>query len=319
MPLDVLSGDPSELRGYQVGFGVVRPFRAEAAVAVPVVTADLSYHNGVLTGTLTNQSEQALHSVALVFGTGVVTIAELAPGATVPVSVDVAGSTGFGTSLSERILGPQSPDGQRAREAYTRQAVLNQLTNYSDTLGGMGAPQQGPVILAWTGTPMLGVDTGASAQQEGDTLLVLPASASITGATVFPNSLLGRSLITSRANDATDQGTGYSLSRGSLVLEVRPTDLDGTFTPTALALATTQNVQQPLTGRGRILAADARHPAAVAGRSTHRATRRDVQPRHQRGRPARGAALRPRRRPLGRVPASRHVRVQGALAGALRR
>ena len=67
VPLDVLGGESARLRGYGVGFGVLRAFRAEAPVEAPRVglLRDLTYRDGVLEGTITNRSDEALESVAV--------------------------------------------------------------------------------------------------------------------------------------------------------------------------------------------------------------------------------------------------------------
>ncbi len=137
---------------------------------------------------------------------------------------------------------------------YTRRAVIDQLTFYSDTLGGTGAVQQGPVILAWTHAAGIAVGVETEAEQGSDTLAVLPASVSITGPTVFPNALVGHSVRESKANDAFDQGSSFSLSRGSMVVDFRPMGFGGELQPTELALALTQGDLRPLAGGGKELA-----------------------------------------------------------------
>ena len=78
-PLDVVAGESSRLRGYEVGFGVMRAFRAEAAVESPRVDADLTYRDGVLEGTLSNRSDEALESVAVTWGGQATVIPTLHP------------------------------------------------------------------------------------------------------------------------------------------------------------------------------------------------------------------------------------------------
>jgi hypothetical protein len=253
VPLDVLVGDPSELRGYQVGFGVLRAFRAETAVLAPRVDAALSYHDGTLSGTLTNRSDKLLESVAVVYGSGVAVLPSLAPGETLPVTLDVTSRVTFGTQLSERIFGRQDQSGQVARETYTRRTLIDQLTFWSDTLGGNGAMQQGPVILAWTHAAGIDVGVESEAEQESDTLALLPAIAVIRGPTVFPNALVGHTVRETRANESFDQGTTFSLSRGTMVVDFRPMGFSGELRPTELALALTQGDVRPIAGGGKEL------------------------------------------------------------------
>lgn len=250
VPLDVLTGDPSELRGYQVGFGVLRAFRAEAAVPAPQVDADLAYRDGLVTGTVTNRSDQVLSPVAIVYGAGVTVLPELKPGQALPVTVDVTTRATFGTMLSERIFGRQDQSGRVTTESLTRRTVIDQLTFWSDTLGGQGALQSGPVILAWTHGSGIPVGVAAAAQQESDTVAILPATVSVSGPTVYPNALIGHTVRESLANDASDQGTNFSLSRGTMVVDFRPMGFGGQLDATELALALTQGDLRPLAGGG---------------------------------------------------------------------
>jgi hypothetical protein len=251
VPLDVLIGDPSRLRGFQVGFGVLRAFRAEAATSVPRVEATLTYRYGRLVGTVANRSDVPLESVAVVFGGGVANLGALTPGQSTSVDLDVAQPSAFGTQLSERLFGPYGSDGRVERATLSRRTVIDQLTYYSDTLGGYGSIQQGPVVLAWAQGASLPVDLGSSVRQVGETLYLLPAAASITGPSVFPNALIAHSVVDSRANEAMDQGPSLSLSRGTMSVEYRPMGLAGGFEVSGLSMALTQGDLRPLVAGGQ--------------------------------------------------------------------
>ena len=251
VPLDVLLGDPATLRGYQVGFGVLRAFRAEAVRTTPRLDADLNYRDGRLTGTLHNRSQETLEHVAVIYGGGLQTIASLGPGESAQVSLPVADQLNDGSQLSQRIFGFAGGDAAMARATATRRVVIDQLTYQSGTIGGYGAMPQGPMVLAWTKGPGIGVDLGSPAHQETDTLLVLPAVAHVSGATAYPPDLIARSVLASQANEATDQGNGLSLSRGTMVVEYRPVGFDGEMDVTRLSLAMmTQGSLQPMSGSG---------------------------------------------------------------------
>ena len=58
--LDVLQGDPAQVRDLGVGFGSLRTVRAETAMDVPLVQADIRLEDGRLKGTVTNASSEAL-------------------------------------------------------------------------------------------------------------------------------------------------------------------------------------------------------------------------------------------------------------------
>jgi hypothetical protein len=134
----------------------------------------------------------------------------------------------------------------------TRRVLIDQLSYYSDTLGGQGAIQQGPVILAWVRRPGLEVGLDSEAQQVGDMLAVLPAQVSITGRTVFGNSLIGHSLLEAASNEAFDQGSNFQLGRGTMVVEFRPMGFGGEIDVARLALALTVEPRQ-IVGDGKEL------------------------------------------------------------------
>jgi hypothetical protein len=248
-PLDVITGDASRLRNYEVGYAVLRSFRAEADVAVPRLDADLAYREGTLSGTVTNGSTQPLEAVVVVWGRAVQVLPDLAPGASADVSLDVAAARGAGRQLSERIFGPYPMNGETTRTEATRRTVIDQLSNYDDKLAG--SVQEGPIVLAWAGRPGIGVDLGTPAKQVGDTLHLYPAPVSVVGPTIYQPTLLGRSIVASQANEAMDQGMQLSLSRGTMTTEFRPMGFGGPFQATGLSLMITNGDVRPLTGRGR--------------------------------------------------------------------
>src|SRR5690606_3906311 len=94
---------------------------------------------------------------------------------------------------------------------------------------GMNGTQQGPTILAWTTGPELAVTLGGPAKQVGQSLHIYPAPMSVVGPTVFPNALMGHAVVASEANDASDQGSGLMLGRGTMTVEWRPLGYGGPF------------------------------------------------------------------------------------------
>ncbi len=247
-PLDVQLGETSRLRDFQVGFSTLRTFRAEAPVTVPRLESDLEYRDGVLTGTLHNRSEVPLEDVAVLFGRTVQRIPTLAPGASAAVDLRVSGVADDGRSLSELVFGPYPSDGIRSRTEMTRRMVLDQIWWSSGM--GYGSVQPGPTILGWTSGPELAITLGDTAKQVGDTVHVYPATMRVAGPSVFTNPLMGRSLVASEANEATDQGSNMSLSRGTLTVEWRPLGYGGPLRPTALSMMFTQGESPVLTGHG---------------------------------------------------------------------
>jgi hypothetical protein len=253
-PLDVLLGETSTLRDFQVGFAVLRVFRAEAVVPVPHLDADLVYRDGVLGGTIINRSDRTLSDVAVTWGGVVQVIDTLPAGSSADVALRVAATRNLGTPLSELIFGPYPSDGRGSRTDMTRRSIIDQVTYYSNSLAGAGSVQQGPVILAWATGPGIGVDLGAPTKEVGEVLHLYPAPVAVSGPTVWTASLIGHSIMTSSANDASDQGSQLSLSRGTMVVELRPLGFGGPFMTTALSMMLTQGDQRPLTGTANELA-----------------------------------------------------------------
>lgn len=243
-PLDVLFGEEtSRLRGYQVGFGALRGFRAEAPVQVPRISSDLRFVEGRLVGTVTNHASDGLEAVAIVFGDAVAVLGDVGPGATVQVELRVSSQGMFGLPLSERLYGASftgSFDPESERTRFTRRGVIDALT-----LTEFGGPSrlaaEGPVLLAWRSAPVLDVElSGQPARTMGQTLYLASLPARIDGPTSFSPSLIRRSVLASDAIEATDQGAAFTLSRGSMTVDFRPIAFEGEFRVSRLILSFSQ-------------------------------------------------------------------------------
>ncbi len=130
--LDILQGDPARIRNLGVGFGSLRTVRAESAVSVPLVQADLRLVDGRLQGSVTNQSEMVLQSPAVVLGSTVQKLDDIAPGATSQVDIQLAPFQ-FGQQLSDKVVGPMmfgdpSDLGADGARMYARRSIIDQLT-----------------------------------------------------------------------------------------------------------------------------------------------------------------------------------------------
>ena len=147
-PLDILLGDPAVVRGYAVGFGSLRGFRAEAALPVPKVEAVLKLREGRLEGTVTNASDETVEDAALVYGGSLAKLGDLAPGASAKVSLALGTSQAFGGGISDRMFGAYTGGTtDRDRAITTRRAVIDQLTQYNgrfSTLVGAATGQGRP-------------------------------------------------------------------------------------------------------------------------------------------------------------------------------
>ena len=240
--LDILQGDPARIRDLGVGFGSLRTVRAETAVQVPLVQADLRLDDGRLKGTVTNASAETLLKPAVVLGGTVATLKDLAPGESATVDVAMANEQ-FGQQLSEKIVGPAffgDPDQQQGEDAdrlYVRRTIIDQLT-YDPNFGFSGQlPTEGPVIIAWADHQLLPVEIeGQVPRRTGSVLYFLPTDLTVRGTTTFRNDLLRSTVVKSDAAFFSKDPYSINFGRGSAELAYRPVAFDGTIAATQLAI-----------------------------------------------------------------------------------
>jgi hypothetical protein len=244
LPLDILLGEPARLRGYEVGFGVLRGFRAETALPAPKIETTLSLGSGRLTGRVTNGSSSTLESAAIVFGSSVLPLGDLAAGTTATVDLVLGTNAGFGQQLSDRILGSStSTDADQARILQTRRTVIDQMTVYSGKFTSTAGVLSGgtAMLVCWHSESPLSVDVGDDkVSRVGQTMYMLPLSVAISGSTVFPDELIRHTVISADSIDAMDQGGAFSLGHGSMTVEYAPPSFSGDFVPTALTIGMSQ-------------------------------------------------------------------------------
>ncbi len=240
--LDVLQGDPARIRDLGVGFGSLRTVRAETAVTVPLVEADIRLEDGRMKGTVRNASTETLLKPAVVLGGTVATLEDLAPGAT--ATIDVAIQTGqFGQQLSDKVVGPvffgdPSQLGGDAARLYARHAIVDQLT-YDPTFGGFTGqmPADGPVILAWSDEALLPVEIeGQTPRRTGNILYFLPTDLSVSGTATFRSDLIRSTVVSSDAGFFNKDPYTISLGLGSAEIAYRPIAFEGQLHATQLAL-----------------------------------------------------------------------------------
>jgi hypothetical protein len=127
------------------------------------------------------------------------------------------------------------------RTESTRRAIIDQISGYTENVGGYGATQTGPIVLAWRPGPSLDVQVDTEAQNVGETLAILSAALRIEGDQIFTSALFTRSQLNSTSNEASDQGNGsFSLGRGTMTIDFRPTGFSGRIQPQHLRLRMTQ-------------------------------------------------------------------------------
>ncbi|HVM30688.1 MAG TPA: hypothetical protein VM305_07985 [Candidatus Limnocylindrales bacterium] len=251
-PINALLGDTtSRLREFEVGFGVIRGFRADAAVDAPAVRADLRLVRGEVVGTVTNSSETALEHVAVVFAGGVATLPEIPAGETREVSIRRSSNNFY--SMSERIFGTSfSRDPVVQRRIEARRAVVDQVTGHGPTV--LGASPDLPLLLAWReGIPLEVEIAGERPTHVGDSLFVVPLSMAYDREAVFDDQLLLRTIVDQGSEQGWGETNSYSMDRGTMTLELRPAGLSQKFNVGSLELAMSQGGFLNLRGRGDVV------------------------------------------------------------------
>jgi hypothetical protein len=239
--LDVLQGDPARIRDLTVGFGSLRTVRAESAVKVPLVQADLRLEDSRLKGTITNASKERLLAPAVVLGGTVAKLSDLAPGAT--ANVDVALQiTQLGQQLSDKIVGqvffgdPRQLGDESARQ-YARHTIIDQLS-FDPNFGFTGQlPADGAVFLAWSDHDLLPVDIeGQVPRRMGNVLWFIPTDIKVQGKTTFRNDLIRNTVITSDAAFFNKDPFNIAFGRGTAELSYQPISFKGRIDATELRL-----------------------------------------------------------------------------------
>jgi len=250
-PLDVLFGSAaSHLRNFEVGFGVVRGFRAEAPADAPQIESDLHLGSGRLQGTVTNRSDSTLENIAVVFGGGVAILDSLEAGKSSTIDIDITTSNQYGYQLSERIFGSSFPrDAVTARAVYTRRAVIDLLSSYDRPLTA-----DMPLLLAWRTGSVVDVNlAGEQPNRIGDALYMITLGVTLDANQVFADQSIRRTIIASDAAQGWGERDSMYLSRGTMIVEDRPISLSGTFHPTMLEVALSQGELTRLSGNGALI------------------------------------------------------------------
>jgi hypothetical protein len=239
--LDVLQGDPARVRDLNVGFGTLRTIRAETAVAVPLVRADLRLEDGRLKGTVTNGSDKPLLKPAVVLGGTVAKLDDIAPGASATLDVAMQ-QIQFGQQLSDRIVGQIFFDGSQrlgddTTRLYARHTIIDQLT-YDPNFGFTGQlPADAAVILAWSDDELIPVEiAGQTPRRTGNVLWYLPTDVAIKGTTTFRTDLLRNTVISSDAAFFNKDPFTISFGKGTAELSYRPIAFTGSIAATQLAV-----------------------------------------------------------------------------------
>jgi hypothetical protein len=240
--LDVLQGDPARIRDLTVGFGSLRTVRAETSAVVPRVHAELSLVDGSLKGTISNDSDQVLERAAIVLGTSVIVLDDLAPGQVRTVS-GVVGRNRFGESVSDRIVGPAFlGDPARSNEGYqraiVRRAMIDQLTIDPVMSTNTGLAAETPVLLAWGTRTVVDLKiSGQAPRRTGNVLYYVPLAMRVRGHVAFQGDLIRTTTIEENQGMFNKDPSAINMGRGELTMSFRPITFNGQLNATRVILA----------------------------------------------------------------------------------
>ena len=238
--LDVVQGQTARVRDLSVGFGSLRTVRAETPVDVPKLHADLQLVDGVLQGTIRNDSAVVLESPAVVLGGSVAVLKDLAPGAQASVSLKL-NSSADGQGLADKMVGQVFYNGtasESERRTATRYQIINQLT-FDPNMGTMGTlPADVPVVLAWGHQSVVDVEVaGQRPTKSANVLFYIPVSMSVRGATIFQSDLMRSTVVASDAMFFSKDPGSFGFGQGSVTIAYRPIAFSGTFAVSKVHLA----------------------------------------------------------------------------------
>ena len=255
--LDVLQGDPSQVRNLSVGFGSLRTIRAESPAVVPKIHAELALVDGALSGFVRNDSGDRLEKPAVVLGGNVVVLPDLLPGQRADVSLPIRG-TQNGESIADRIFGQtffgdQTGTTEARRRDQTRHLVVNQLT-YNPQTGASGRlSTEGPVLLAWGRNRILDVSVeGQTPNRVSNVLYYVPLGLSISGDVAFTGDLMRSTMIETDAAFFSKDPQTIGFGIGSVTMAYQPMSFAGRLTATHVRLTLGFGGAEVIAGAGGV-------------------------------------------------------------------
>src|SRR5262245_46314915 len=254
--LDVVQGETAKVRDLSVGFGSLRTVRAETPAEVPLLHTDLQVVDGVVTGTIRNDSKVILEAPALVLGGSVVVLPDIAPGTSGTVNLRV-GQNFNGTALSDKVVGQvffndTVASNEQQRRNQTRHRIIDQLT-YDPMFGNLSSlPSDVPVVLAWGRQPIVDVEiAGQRPARAANVLYYIPVGIRIRGATTFGADLIRSTVLSSDAGFFSRDPYSMSFGKGTVTIAYRPIPFEGSFTATKVLLGMGGD---PVRGGGVVIA-----------------------------------------------------------------
>jgi hypothetical protein len=233
--LDILQGTgperPSEVRNLSVGTSSLRIVRAQLPVSAPRMKVSLALANGVLTGTFENASDENLEGVAVVLGSSVSVLGDVAAHTTKQVKLTIQ-SNPFGSALADQVVGtPFDTTSEESIRRATRYAMVQQLT--FDPMGAFGGalPADQAVILAFGRNQVLDLTVGSEQpRRNGNVLYYVPVGITFHGAVTFSGDLLRATALDSDAQFFSKERQFLGMGVGTATLSYRPIPFEGSFT-----------------------------------------------------------------------------------------
>jgi hypothetical protein len=239
--LDIVQGDPAEVRDLTVGTAGLRTIRAETPASVPKMRATLKLSGSSLSGTFENESDEGLEQVAIVLGSSVAVLGDVPAHASVPVSLVIQSNAfDFGMPLANQIVGdPFGNDGSTLDiERQIRYALIGQLS--FDPMMGMSGSLSAdqPVILAFGHRSPIDIKVeNQTIKRTTNVLYYVPVDVSIKGKVAFSEALVQPTVLSSDSMFFDKGGPGmFNMGVGSVTVAFRPIPFSGTLTASALHL-----------------------------------------------------------------------------------
>ena len=237
--LDILQGTgterPSAVRNLSVGSGSLRVVRAQLPVVAPRMRVSLTLTGGVLSGTFENASDQALEGVAVVLGSSVSVLGDVAAHTTKDVRLTIQDNP-FGSSLADQVVGASFDNSSDAGvRRSTRYAMVNQLASDPTGSSGNSLPSDRAVVLAFGRNQVLDLNVGSEKPREnGNVLYYVPVSIGIHGQVTFASDMLRASVVDTDAQFFSKERLFLSMGVGQATLSYRPIPFEGRFTARAI-------------------------------------------------------------------------------------
>jgi hypothetical protein len=254
--LDLLQGtgaeQPSAVRNLSVGSGSLRVVRAQLPVEAPRMRATLTLVKGAITGTFENASEEPLQGVAVVLGSSVAVLGDVAAHASVKVNLPIRDNP-FGSSLADQVVGQSFDNSSEIGvRRSTRYAMVNQLAFDPSGQSAGSLPGDQAVILAFGSSQILDLKVGnTSPRRNSNILYYVPIGIGIKGPVTFGSDLLHTSVIDSNAQFFSKDRFFLSMGAGKATLAYRPIPFDGRFSVSEIRFSLSSDGPQSLGAEGK--------------------------------------------------------------------